>query len=72
MDNFTEYYIVTDFMESNLHQLIFSMQNVNLTVDHVTFIVYQIASAIEYLHSMSIIHAVRIDVSFKIVSIIEL
>ena len=47
-------YLVMDFMETDLHKIVYS-KNV-LTDDHIQFFIYQILSALKYIHSANVIH----------------
>ena len=51
---FESIYVVTEYMSSDLMQIIHS--NNSLTEEHVKFILFQILSALKYLHSADIIH----------------
>jgi len=51
---FTEIYIATEFMQSDLHRIIVSPQP--LTADHIKVFVYQIFRGLRYLHSANILH----------------
>lgn len=51
---FTELYVITELMQSDLHRIIVSPQP--LTSDHVKVFVYQILRGIKYLHSANILH----------------
>lgn len=51
---FESIYVVTEFMSSDLMQIIHSDNA--LTEDHIKFILFQILSALKYLHSANIIH----------------
>lgn len=52
--NFESIYMVTEFMSSDLMQIIHSDNS--LTEEHLKFILFQILSALKYLHSANIIH----------------
>jgi len=52
--DFEDIYIVLEFMETDLHKIIYS-KNV-LTDDHIQFFVYQILSGLKYIHSANVIH----------------
>lgn len=54
LEQFTDVYIVTDLMETDLHQIIVSPQQ--LTEDHIKVFIYQILRGLKYLHSAGIIH----------------
>merc|ERR1711991_360869 len=47
-------YIVTELMETDLHQIIASPQN--LSDEHVQYFVYQILCGLNHLHSANILH----------------
>ena len=51
---FESIYVVTEFMSSDLMQIIFSSNP--LTDDHIKFILFQLLSALKYLHSANIVH----------------
>lgn len=51
---FTELYIVMEFMETDLSQIIRSPQN--LRDEHIQYFIFQIARALEYLHDLGIVH----------------
>jgi mitogen-activated protein kinase 1/3 len=52
--NFEDIYIITDLMETDIHRVIYSKQE--LTDDHIQHILYQILKAVLYMHSCNIIH----------------
>lgn len=54
LEQFTDVYIMTDLMETDLHQIIVSPQQ--LTEDHIKVFIYQILRGLKYLHSAGIIH----------------
>lgn len=54
LDKFDDVYVVSDLLESDLHQIIVSPQH--LTEDHIKVFVYQILRGLKYLHSAGIIH----------------
>lgn len=54
LEQFNDVYVVSDLMESDLHQIIVSPQH--LTEDHVKVFIYQILRGLKYLHSAGIIH----------------
>lgn len=54
LEHFTDVYIVSPLMESDLHQIIVSAQQ--LTEDHVKVFVYQVLRGLKYLHSAGVIH----------------
>jgi nemo like kinase len=53
-DLFHEVYILTELMQSDLHKIISSPQQ--LTQDHVKLFLYQILRGVKYLHTAGIIH----------------
>jgi len=52
--NFSEIYLVTDLMDTDLHKIINSNQG--LSEDHIQFFLYQILRGLKYLHSANVIH----------------
>ncbi|KAH8741380.1 MAP kinase [Cryptosporidium ryanae] len=52
--DFDDIYIVTQLMETDLHKVIYSKQN--LTNEHIQYFMYQILRGIFYLHSVNVIH----------------
>ncbi|XP_064647834.1 mitogen-activated protein kinase 7-like [Lineus longissimus] len=52
--DFKDVYVVLDLMESDLHRIIHSHQE--LTEEHVRFFLYQILRGLKYIHSASVIH----------------
>ena len=54
LEDFNDVYIVTDLMETDLHRIIYSKQN--LSIDHVQYFVYQILRALKYIHSANVLH----------------
>ena len=54
LKNFEDVYIVTDLMETDLHRVIHSNQN--LSDDHVQFFLYQMLVALKYVHSAEVLH----------------
>ena len=52
--NFTEIYVVTELMETDLSQIIKSNQP--LSDDHIQFFLYQILRGLKYIHSAGIYH----------------
>jgi mitogen-activated protein kinase 1/3 len=52
--DFNDIYIVTDLMETDLHRVIYSKQQ--LSDDHTQYFTYQILRGLKYLHSANIIH----------------
>ena len=53
-EGFTEIYVVSELMETDLAQIIKSNQP--LTDDHVQFFLYQILRGLKYVHSAGIYH----------------
>jgi nemo like kinase len=51
---FQEIYVLTELMQSDLHKIIVSPQQ--LTTDHIKVFVYQILRGLKYLHSANILH----------------
>ena len=51
---FEDIYIITDLMETDLHRVIYSRQE--LTDDHIQYFIYQILRGVVYMHSANIIH----------------
>ena len=51
---FEDIYIVTDLMETDLHRVIYSKQQ--LTDEHAQYFAYQILRGLKYLHSANVIH----------------
>lgn len=54
LEQFNDIFVVSDLMESDLHQIIVSPQQ--LTEDHVKVFLYQILRGLKFLHSAGIIH----------------
>ncbi len=52
--DFKDIYIVLDLMESDLHRIIHSRQD--LTGEHVRYFLYQILRGLKYIHSANVIH----------------
>ncbi|KAF4691384.1 hypothetical protein FOZ60_015531 [Perkinsus olseni] len=52
--DFEDIYIVTDLMETDLHRVIYSKQN--LTDEHYQYFIYQMLRGMKYLHSANVIH----------------
>lgn len=52
--SFDDLYLVVDLMETDLHRIIYSKQD--LSIDHVQCFIYQIIRGLKYLHSANIIH----------------
>ena len=51
---FNDIYIISDLMETDLHRVIYSRQD--LTDDHIQYFIYQILRGVLYMHSANIIH----------------
>ena len=51
---FTGMYIVSELMETDLHRVIHSRQD--LTSDHISYFVYQLLCALQHLHAASVLH----------------
>ena len=51
---YNDIYIVTDLMETDLHRVIYSKQE--LSNDHIQYFMYQVLRGVLYLHSANIIH----------------
>ena len=54
IDEFKDVYIVFDLMESDLHRIIHSHQE--LSNDHVRYFLYQILRGLKYVHSANVLH----------------
>eukprot|EP00742_Colponemidia_sp_Colp-10_P000105 GILJ01000117.1.p1 GENE.GILJ01000117.1~~GILJ01000117.1.p1 ORF type:complete len:386 (+),score=57.39 GILJ01000117.1:92-1159(+) len=53
-DNFEDIYIVSDLMETDLHRVVYSRQE--LSEEHIQYFMYQILRGILYMHSAHVIH----------------
>ena len=53
-EDFDEIYLVTELLDTDLHQIINSNQP--LTDDHVQYFTYQILRALKYIHSANVLH----------------
>ncbi|MES1909874.1 MAG: hypothetical protein MHM6MM_002561 [Cercozoa sp. M6MM] len=53
-DEFEDVYMVLDFMETDMHRIIYSRND--LTNEHVQFFMYQLLRAIKFIHSAGVIH----------------
>lgn len=51
---YNDIYIITDLMETDLHKVIYSRQELN--DDHIQYFIYQILRGILYMHSANIVH----------------
>jgi len=54
LQTFEDVYIISDLMETDLHRIIYSRQE--LSDDHIQYFVYQILRALLYLHSANVLH----------------
>lgn len=54
LSDFRDVYVVFDLMESDLHKIIYSKQE--LTEEHVRYFLYQILRGLKYIHSSHVIH----------------
>ena len=52
--DFEELYIVLDYMDTDLHKIIYS-SNV-ITDEHIQYFIYQILRGLKYIHSANVIH----------------
>jgi serine/threonine protein kinase len=51
---YNDIYIVTDLMETDLHRVIYSRQE--LTDEHIQYFIYQILRGVLYMHSAGVVH----------------
>lgn len=51
---FEDMYIITDLMETDLHQVIYSMQP--MSDDHIKYFIYQTLCALYHIHSAGVLH----------------
>jgi mitogen-activated protein kinase 1/3 len=51
---FNDIYIISDLMETDLHRVIYSKQE--LTDEHIQYFIYQILRATLYMHSSNVVH----------------
>ena len=51
---YNDIYIITDLMETDLHRVIYSRQE--LTDEHIQYFIYQILRGVLYMHSANIVH----------------
>ncbi|XP_060072665.1 mitogen-activated protein kinase 7-like [Ylistrum balloti] len=54
MAEFRDIYVVFDLMESDLHKIIYSKQD--LSEEHVRYFLYQLLRGLKYIHSANVIH----------------
>ena len=54
LDKFEDVYIVSELMDTDLHQIISSPQP--LTDDHCQYFVYQLLRGLKYIHSANVLH----------------
>ncbi|RLN20173.1 hypothetical protein BBJ28_00014807 [Nothophytophthora sp. Chile5] len=52
--HFEDMYIITELMETDLHQVIYSMQP--MSDDHVKYFLYQMLCALHHIHSAGVLH----------------
>lgn len=53
-DNFTHIYLVSELMETDLHRVIRSRQD--LTSDHISYFIYQSLCALKHIHAAGVLH----------------
>lgn len=51
---YSDIYIITELMETDLHRVIYSKQD--LSEDHIQYFIYQVLRGLLYVHSANIIH----------------
>lgn len=51
---YNDIYIITELMETDLHRVIYSRQD--LTDDHIQYFIYQILRGLLFMHSANVIH----------------
>jgi mitogen-activated protein kinase 1/3 len=51
---FEDIYIITDLMETDMHRVVYSRQE--LSDDHIQYFMYQLLRGILYMHSALVIH----------------
>lgn len=51
---YTDIYIITELMETDLHRVIYSKQD--LSEDHIQYFIYQILRGLLFMHSANVIH----------------
>lgn len=54
LEDFTDVYLVTELMETDLHRIIYSKQK--LSIDHVQYFIYQVLRGLKYIHSCHVLH----------------
>jgi Protein kinase domain len=54
LEDFTDVYLVTDLMETDLHRIIYSKQK--LSIDHTQYFIYQVLRGLKYIHSCRVLH----------------
>lgn len=54
MEDFEDVYIILDFMETDLHKIIYSKNE--LSDDHCQYFVYQMLRGLKYIHSANVLH----------------
>ena len=54
MGFFQDIYVVFDLMESDLHRIIYSDQE--LSEEHIRYFLYQILRGLKYIHSANVVH----------------
>lgn len=52
--NYNDIYIITDLMETDLHRVIYSRQE--LSIDHIRYFVFQMLRGLAHMHSANVIH----------------
>ena len=53
-EDFNDVYIVSDLMETDMHRVIYSKQQ--LTAEHIQFFLYQMLCGLNYIHSCGVVH----------------
>lgn len=53
-ENFDDIYIILDYMDTDLHKIIYSKQD--LTDEHIQYFMYQLLRGLKYIHSANVIH----------------
>ena len=54
LQKFNDIYIIAALMETDLHRIIYSKQNLN--EEHVQYFTFQILRALHYMHSANVLH----------------